>query len=97
MPYLYTPPSWRNPVRMGGALVPKVTTSTLVFRLGGVWHNQLTARMDDPIVANVDVDPSGLLLFFVGPTVVPDSLYAELSAVAPADPSWTAGSLTPVS
>jgi hypothetical protein len=26
--------------------------------------------------------------------VVPDTLYAELLALAPADPSWTPGSLT---
>jgi hypothetical protein len=85
---------------MGGVLVPKITTSTLVFRIGGVWHNQLTARMDDPVVANVDVwvDPSNaantLRLFFSKPTVVPGDLYAGLSALTPADPSWSPGTLT---
>jgi hypothetical protein len=94
MTYLYSPPTWRNPVLMGGALTPKITTSTVVYRQSGVWHNQLNAYMDNPVVANCDTDPSGLLLFFTGPTPVPNSLYAELSAVTPADPSWSPGTLT---
>lgn len=94
MPYLYTPPTWNNPIPMGGALVVHgVPTSTLVYRQGGVWHNKFTAGIDDPVVASCDVDPSGLLLFFTTPTVVPNTLYAELSALTPADPSWSPGTL----
>lgn len=95
MTYLYTPPTWMNPIRMEGSLVlDGVRTSTLVYRQGGVWHNQLNAGIDSPVVANVDVDPSGLLLMFNTPTPVPNSLFAELSAVTPADPSWSPGTLT---
>jgi hypothetical protein len=80
---------------MGGALVVGVTTSTCVYRMGGVWHNQMEARMDDPVVANVDVDAAtNLRLFFTKPMVVPGSLYSELSALSPADPTWAPGSLT---
>lgn len=80
------------------ALRAGITTSTLVYRQGGTWYNQLEAGMDMPDVTQVDTDAaSGLLLFFTRPTVVPDSLYAEMSANAltPADPSWTPGTLTP--
>lgn len=93
--YLYKPPTWRNPVPMRGALIVGISTSTCVYRQGGVWHNVLSSGMDDPVVADVDVDAdSGLRLFFTKPMVVPDSLYDGLLALEPADPSWTPGSLT---
>lgn len=96
--YLYTPPSWRNPAPMGGALVVGVRTSTCVYRVGGVWHNQMNAGMDNPVMANVDVidipGAGSLRLFFTKPMVVPGSLHDELAAISPADPSWTPGSLT---
>lgn len=95
MSYLYTPPTWRNVVPLEGALRCGIPTSVCVYRQGGVWTQVLSPGMnvfDVPI----DVDPSGLVLIFTRPTVVPDSLFAELSAngVTPADPSWTPGSLT---
>jgi hypothetical protein len=91
--YLYSPPTWRNVQQMEGALRYGVPTSTLVYRSSGVWHNTMTAGMDDPAAHSDTV--SGLLLFFTRPTVVPDSLFAEMtaSALTPADPSWTAGTL----
>lgn len=93
--YLYTPPTWRNPIPLGGALIAGVRTCTLVYRRNGVWVNQMEAGIDNPIVANCDVDPaSGLRLYFVRPMVIPDSIVAGLSALQPADPSWTPGSLT---
>lgn len=93
--YLYRPPSWRNIVPMGGPLNIGVTTSTVVWRQGGVWFNAMTAGIDSPVVASVDVDAgTGLRLFFNKPLVVPDTLHDELAALAPADPSWTPGSLT---
>ena len=97
MSYLYTPPSYRIVSLFPGARVLRfgITTSTVVYRQGGVWHNQSTAGMDNPVISACDVDTSGLLLFFDRPTVVPDSLHDALAALQPADPSWTAGSLTP--
>jgi hypothetical protein len=93
--YLYRPPSWRNVIPMGGALNVGIPTSTVVWRQGGVWHNAMTAGMDSPVIKDCDVDlATGLRLFFNKPMVVPDNLYAELLALAPADPSWTPGSLT---
>ena len=96
MSYLYSPPTWRNVALMEGALRYGVPTSTVVYRTGGVWHNVMTAGMDDP-AKTADVDSSGLVLFFTRPTVVPDSLFAEMSANAltPADSSWSVGTLTP--
>jgi hypothetical protein len=96
VPYLYSPPTWRNVQTMEGALRYGVPTSTLVYRSGGIWHNTMVSGMDDP-AGHADTDASGLLLFFTRPTVVPDSLFAEMtaSALTPADPSWTAGTLTP--
>jgi hypothetical protein len=96
MTYLYTPPTWRNVQVMEGALRYGVPTSTVVYRQAGVWHNVQIAGVDQPVVLACDVDSSGLRLFFSTPTPVPDSLFAELSAVAPADPSWTPGVLTPL-
>lgn len=93
MSYLYTPPMFRMVQALEGSLRYGITTCTLVYRQGGVWHNQATAGMDDPVVLDVDVDPSGLRLFFTRPTVVPDSLHDELAAVTAADPGWTPGSL----
>lgn len=93
--YLYTPPTWRNPSVMAGSLRCGVATSTVVYRLNGVWFNQMTAGMDQPVIKDCDIDEaSGLRLFFNKPMVVPGSLHDELAALQPADPSWTPGSLT---
>lgn len=95
--YLYKPPTWRNPVPMekGSALVVGVTTSTTVYRLNGTWYNVQSPGNDDPDLTLVDVEPrTGLLMYFNKPTVVPEELHDELLAVAPADSSWTEGSLT---
>lgn len=93
--YLYKPPTWRNVVPMGGALNPGITTSTCVYRQDGVWHNVITAGMDNPVVTDCDVDAAtGLRLFFTKPMVVPGSLHDELAAIEPAEDSWTPGSLT---
>lgn len=93
--YRYVPPTWRNVGMLEGSLRFGVTTPTVVYRLNGVWHNVQQAGMDDPIVTNVDIDAaSGLRLFFTKPMVVPGWLYAELNAITPADPSWSAGTLT---
>lgn len=97
--YLYTPPTWRNVVQLEGALHCGITTSTCVYRQGGVWHNVITPGMDVfDLPIDVWVDPGNpantLTLLFTKPMVIPGDLYAELAALAPADPSWTAGSLT---
>lgn len=93
--YLYTPPQWRNVQVMEGALRYGVLTSTVVYRQGGVWHNVMTAGVDNPVVADVDIEPrTGLRLFFTKPMVVPEDIHDELAALAPADPSWSAGVLT---
>lgn len=93
--YLYVPPTWRSVAMMGRALRYGVRTSTVVYRLGGVWHNIHSAGIDDPVVANVDIDAlTGMRLFFTKPMVVPGHLYDELAAIQPADPSWLPGSLT---
>ena len=93
--YLYSPPTWRHVQVMEGALRYGVTTNTLVYRQGGVWYNQEVAGIDQPIVADCDIDAlTGLRLFFTGPVVVPGSLHDELAALQPANPSWTPGTLT---
>lgn len=93
--YLYTPPTWRNSIPMEGALVIGFPVSTLVYRLGGTWHNQLNGDPDNPVVADCDIESTtGLLLYFTTPVVVPDALHDELAALAPADPNWTPGVLT---
>lgn len=94
---LFTPPTWRMVTRMEGALRYGFPVCTVVYRQGGVWHNLQTAGVGNPVVADVDTDAaSGLLLFFSTPTPVPSALEAEITANAltPADPSWTAGTLT---
>lgn len=91
MSYLYIPPTWRNVSRIEGSLYVGAPTSTCVYRRGGVWHNVMTAGEQD--VSGNDVLSGGLLLFFVGPTTVPNELFAELSALEPADPSWSPGLL----
>lgn len=93
MPYLYTPPQYKMVQMVEGALRYKISTSTSVYRIGGVWINALTPSQD--IVGECDVDPSGLVLFFATPTVVPDTLHDALAAVQPANSAWTAGTLTP--
>lgn len=93
--YLFVPPLWRNPVPMGGALIVGIRTSTVVYRQDGIWHNVMTAGMDSPVVADVDIDAAtGLRLFFTKPMVVPGHLYDELAALQPADASWTPATLT---
>lgn len=93
--YLYSPPTWRHVQVMEGALRYGVATSTLVYRLGGVWYNQELAGIDQPVVDDCDTDAaSGLRLFFTHPIVVPGSLYDALSVLQPANPSWTPGTLT---
>ena len=94
--YLYTPPTWRNPVQFeDSALVAGVTTSTVVYRLNNTWYNVESLGIDNPVVADVDVDDrTGLRLLFIKPTVVPGSLHDELAAVEPANDSWTEGTLT---
>lgn len=97
MSYLYSPPMWRNPSMMGWALRASVNTCTLVYRQNGVWYNQEIAGMDEPVIANVDVDSqSGMKLFFTHPVVVPDWLHDELAALTQADSSWIPATLTPL-
>lgn len=96
MSYLYTPPEWQNVRAFPGAWALRfsIPTSTCVYRRGGVWVNVLSPGPDD--VEDIDIDDSGLTLFFQTPTVVPDSLYGELAAVQKADPSWSDPTLTAV-
>lgn len=94
--YLYWPPTWRDHVIMRGSLRTYVDSSTTVYRVGGQWFNVLTPGMDTPSLNSVDVDPSGLVLYFNTPTPVPANLHDELAAVQPADPSWSPGSLIPL-
>lgn len=94
--YLYTPPTWRFVHTLEKALRYGLTTSTIVYRQSGEWFNQQVAGIDQPVIADVDVDPSGLLLFIDRPTPVPDSLVTELLAIEPADPSWTPGTAVPI-
>ena len=91
MTHLYTPPQWRNVFTIEGSLRAGITTSTAVWRQGGVWSNALQADMN----VLPDVDPSGLVLLFRTPTQIPDSLVAEMTANAltPADPSWSPGTI----
>jgi hypothetical protein len=80
---------------MRGSLRYGVNTSTTVYRLNGQWFNVQDAGMDAPVITDVDVDAAtGLRLYFTKPMVVPGSLHDELSAITPADPSWTPGTLT---
>lgn len=95
MTYLYTPPTWRNVVTLEGSLRAGIPTSVCVYRQGGVWQQVVSPGMN---VFDVPFDvSSGITLFFTRPTPVPDTLVAELTAngLTPADPSWTAGTLTP--
>lgn len=92
MTHLYTPPTYRMVAVMERSLRYGVTTSTLVWRQGGVWSNTITGDMN--VVP--DVDPtSGLTLLFYTPTQIPDSLVAEMTANAltPANPAWTPGTI----
>ena len=98
--YLYTPPQWLNVGTIEGSLRYSVPTSTCVYRLNGAWFNVAIPGMDNPVVANCDVwvdaanSANTLRLFFTKPMVVPGALHDELAALQPADPSWSAGSLT---
>lgn len=88
--YYYQPPTYRVPVMTEGWPLGGFQRSTLVYRLNGVWVNQVAAGTDNPDPNTVDVDAaSGLRLFFTKPMVVPGWLYDELSAIEPADPSYT--------
>ena len=55
-------------------------------------------QVQESSTLNSYYDTEEIELFFTRPTQVPDSLVAELTANAltPADPSWTAGTLTPL-
>ena len=96
MTYLYSPPTWRHEEILEGSLRFGITTSTCVYRQSGVWHNVQMPGMD--VFDNPLDTEFGIELFFTRPTQVPDTLVAELTANAltPADPSWTAGTLTPL-
>lgn len=95
--YLYTPPMQRLTYRMPGSvgLLFGIRTSTVVYRIDGAWSNVAVVGIDDPVDADVDTDAaSGLHLLFTRPMVVPEWLHDELAAIQPADPSWSAGTLT---
>jgi hypothetical protein len=87
MSYLYTPPTWRLVGQIEKALRYGVVRPTVVYRVGGVWHSLQEPGIGNPDVTTVDV-ANGQLLYFDRPTVVPDSLFAELSAIVPANPAW---------
>lgn len=95
MTLLYTPPTWRNVVTLEGSLRVGFPVSVSVYRQGGVWA-QVVSPGPNVFDVPIDVDPSGLTLLFTRPTVVPNSLSPELTlyGLTPADPSWTAGTLT---
>ena len=93
--YLYTPPLYYRHQVMRGALRYRISTSTTVYRLGGVWNNVLSPGISNPDPAACDVEPrTGLRLYFNKPVVVPVEIHDELAALEPADPTWTPGSLT---
>lgn len=95
--YLYTPPMMRMVYKFPGAWALRfgINTSTIVYRQDGVWHNIAVAGMDNPVVADCDVDAqSGMLLFFNKPMVVPGWLADELVEIEPADLSWSFSTLT---
>lgn len=71
MPFLYTPPTWRNVARICGSLTFGITTSTCTYRLGGQWFN--TAQ---PGVGELD-DADYV---FTRPTPVAADIAAELIA-----------------
>lgn len=86
--YMFTPPTYRFVEILQGSLRFGITTCTVVYRQGGQWHNLVTPGMDNPVIAQVD-KLGDQLLYFDRPTPVDGSLYNELSALTPADPSWT--------
>jgi hypothetical protein len=93
--YRYSPPSYELHTQLERSLRVHITTSTTTYRLGGVWHNVMSPGEDQPVISAVDVDAAtGVRLYFNTPTLVPDSLAGTLAgALAPADPSWTPGTL----
>lgn len=91
---LYTPPQWRNYRQIEGSLRYSVPTSYCVYRKGGVWHSTITPGIDE--LTGFDTDPAtGLQLVFYTPTIIPNSLVAELTAFGPpAVGTTTAGTIT---
>jgi hypothetical protein len=71
MANLYTPPQWRNTQQMEGSLRYSINTSTVTYRVAGVWHNSVDAGVDQ--LAGAD-------LIYTSPTVVPDDVAAQLVA-----------------
>jgi hypothetical protein len=82
MPYLYTPPQRTEIYRNFGnarGLATKHYVSTTTYRVAGVWYNAVSPPNETLAVADY---------VFLTPTVVPDSLYTELTA-------FGVGTLTP--
>lgn len=71
MAYLYTPPQWRNVQIMEGALRYGIPTSTVTYKLNGVWYNTQT-----PAIGETD----GATWMFYTPTIVDSATAAELTA-----------------
>ena len=81
MANLYSPPTWNNVSVLRGSLRVKQPTCYLVYRQGGVWNSVQSPGMGTPDVTQVDTDAaSGLKLFFYTPTIIPNSLVAQLTA-----------------
>lgn len=79
MPYLYAPPTWRNPGIFEGSLRYSVPTSYCVYRKGGVWYSTITPGIDE--LTGIDTDAgSGMTLLFDRPKVIPSTLQPELAA-----------------
>ncbi len=77
MPYLYTPPQWRNYQTIEGSLRYSVPTSYCVYRKGGVWYSTQTPGVGE--LTGIDTDAgSGMALLFDRPKVIPSTLQPEL-------------------
>lgn len=93
--YLYRPPTYKYKAVLVGSLTCYIDTCTTVYRIGGIWTNTVSPGMSSPSPADCDIESTtGLLCYFNTPTVVPSTLVAGLTALAPADSSWTSGTLT---
>ena len=82
MPYLYTPPQWKNVSVLEGGLHVGIPTSYCVYRSSGTWYSVQSVGMGNPDIATqVDIDAAtGFRLFFTKPMVVPSTLQPELAA-----------------
>ena len=80
MSQLYSPPTWRNVQTLVGSLRYGIPTNYCVYRKGGSWYSSVS-----PGIGELD----GADYVFTTPTVVPDSLVAELTA-------FGQGTLTPL-